>query len=124
MVIAGKLPGGTTNPAPRVECFIPSDSATGTGLIILPGGGYGGLAEHEGKGYAERFVTAETPPCFMWHTLEDVSVPAENSMLFASALRQRGVRFELHIYPHGRHGLGLGTPFKWADECVRWMNSL
>ena len=27
-------------------------SATGAAFIICPGGGYGGLAEHEGKGYA------------------------------------------------------------------------
>src|SRR5688572_33453942 len=29
------------------------DKRTGASMLILPGGGYGNLAEHEGKGYAE-----------------------------------------------------------------------
>src|SRR5690606_18982163 len=29
---------------------------TGATMLILPGGGYGNLAEHEGKGYAEWFA--------------------------------------------------------------------
>ncbi len=32
-------------------------AATGPAMVILPGGGYGGLAGHEGKGYAEWLVT-------------------------------------------------------------------
>ncbi len=31
--------------------------ATGAAMVILPGGGYGGLAAHEGKGYADWLVT-------------------------------------------------------------------
>ncbi len=31
--------------------------ATGAAMVILPGGGYGGLAGHEGKGYADWLVT-------------------------------------------------------------------
>jgi acetyl esterase/lipase len=31
--------------------------ATGAAIVILPGGGYGGLAGHEGKGYADWLVT-------------------------------------------------------------------
>ncbi len=31
--------------------------ATGAAMVILPGGGYGGLASHEGKGYADWLVT-------------------------------------------------------------------
>ena len=42
-------------------------------------------------------VGPDTPPCFLWHTGEDAAVPLENSMLFASALRARGVPFELHL---------------------------
>ncbi len=32
-------------------------NASGAAMVILPGGGYGGLAGHEGKGYADWFVT-------------------------------------------------------------------
>ncbi len=32
-------------------------NATGAAIVIFPGGGYGGLAAHEGKGYADWLVT-------------------------------------------------------------------
>lgn len=32
-------------------------NATGAAMVIFPGGGYGGLAPHEGKGYADWLVT-------------------------------------------------------------------
>jgi acetyl esterase/lipase len=72
-------------------------------------------------------VTTNTPPCFIWTTFEDKTVPMENSLLFASALRQCQVPFALHIYEHGRHGLGLAdqAPFNrvhpWANDCLFWL---
>lgn len=71
----------------------------------------------------EKSVTSQTPPSFIWHTLEDAVVPCENSMLFANALRQAGVPFELHIYQRGAHGKGLFSGHPWAEECTRWMNT-
>lgn len=241
--ITAQLSSGKSNPAPSVECWIPATNPHGVGLIILPGGGYQNLAQHEGAGYAEFFcqagiacfvvtyrlgsnnhrhpamledalaaietirtnageygidpeklgiigssagghlaahtltawhqyasdvslrpsfgilcypvilssglyahagsmrnlagespspalldslscekqVSDQTPPCFLWHTVEDESVPVENSLQFASALRQHQVPFELHVFPKGRHGLGLDTPFDWANACLRWI---
>ncbi len=57
----------------------------------------------------ENRVTKDVPPCFIWHTFEDPVVPVENSLLFATALKKAGVSTELHIFPHGGHGLGLAT---------------
>lgn len=57
----------------------------------------------------EKRVTENTPKTFLWHTLSDNSVPVENTLLFAEALREKDVSFELHIFPSGNHGLGLGT---------------
>lgn len=69
-------------------------------------------------------VTADTPPCFIWHTTADQAVPVENALLFASALRRAGVPFELHIYEQGRHGLGLPAAGKgappWDTACLAW----
>ena len=237
----GALPGATSGPSPEIVCWPAQGEATGAGLVIFPGGGYGKLAEHEGAGYAEYFsaagiasfvvryrlgteghrhpamledayaavsqvrlraagfgvdpgkvgvmgssagghlaahalvawggygeavrpdfgalcypvilsqgeyahrgsmlnllgegaddgalaavscesrVDGRTPPCFLWHTGEDEAVPQENSLAFAAALRRNGVPFELHLYPRGRHGLGLGTDFDWGAECLRWI---
>ncbi|MDD3276870.1 MAG: alpha/beta hydrolase [Kiritimatiellales bacterium] len=72
----------------------------------------------------EKQVSPETPPCFIWHTSDDPVVPVKNSLLFASALSRNKVPFELHIYPHGRHGLGLTAPFDWAADCLRWLGAL
>lgn len=77
----------------------------------------------------ELHVTTNTPPCFLWSTADDKSVPVENSLMFASALRRAKVPFALHIYPHGKHGLGLGTregydPAKflpWTRELELWL---
>ena len=70
-------------------------------------------------------VTKDTPPTFLWHTVEDKAVPVENSLLFASALRRAGVPFSLHIYELGAHGLGLGRPGRpappWADQLLYWL---
>ena len=75
-------------------------------------------------------VTSNTPPCFIWSTGEDKTVPVENSLLFAEALRKAGVPFDLHIYQKGPHGLGLGTrewnPEKrhpWTADCVFWLRA-
>lgn len=72
----------------------------------------------------EQQVTPQTPPCFLWHTVEDAAVPVENSLTFAAALRAQGVPFELHIYPQGRHGLGLNTELPWARDCLRWLGEV
>lgn len=79
----------------------------------------------------ELHVTEETPPVFLWHTFEDKTVPVENSLQFADALRKAGVTFDLHVYQKGGHGMGLGireyAPDKisrmhpWTEDCIYWL---
>jgi acetyl esterase/lipase len=74
----------------------------------------------------EKQVTPQTPPCFIWHTWEDKGVKAENSLAFATALREKGVPFDLHIYQKGGHGMGLGKDGKgglhpWTTDCLFWL---
>jgi len=70
-------------------------------------------------------VTSETPPTFLWHTNEDSGVPPENSAVFYLALRKAKVPAEMHIFEHGRHGLGLAKQIpgvsSWPDRVVDWM---
>lgn len=66
-------------------------------------------------------VTTDTPPTFLWHTMEDTAVPAQNSMLFALALQKNKIPYELHIYEKGRHGIGLANGHPWTDQCLRWL---
>jgi acetyl esterase/lipase len=83
----------------------------------------------------ERQVAKDTPPAFLAHTNADTDVPAENSLLFALALRKAGVPVELHLFEHGQHGLGLGggtAQFKiapdpafqmWPKLCETWLRN-
>ena len=41
-------------------------------------------------------ITPDTPPVFVWHTMEDRTVPVENTLLLLSALRRAGVACEAH----------------------------
>jgi len=242
--LTAHLHSSTTNAAPQIDVYLASEPKTDIGIIILPGGGYRKLAEHEGKAYAEFFqqhgiscfvvnyrlgpqgfkhpamledalaaietmreksteldikklgimgssagghlaahsitayqtysspytlradfailcypvvsmsnefthagscehllgstastelkqatspelnVSTSTPPCFIWHTLEDASVAVENSFLFAQALRDKGCSLELHIYAKGPHALGLKSEFTWYEDCLRWLKTL
>jgi acetyl esterase/lipase len=73
-------------------------------------------------------VTKETPPTFLVHTTDDKTVPVENSLLFYQALKDNNVPVEMHIYPTGEHGfgLGVGTGYleSWTDRLVDWMRAL
>lgn len=73
----------------------------------------------------EQQVRADTPPCFVWHTAEDEPVPAENGIQFYSALLRNKVPAELHVFPEGRHGIGLGKdvpgPNQWPELCHNWL---
>jgi acetyl esterase/lipase len=75
----------------------------------------------------EKAVTAETPPTFLFHTAEDKGVPAENSLVYISALIRAGVPAELHLFETGRHGIGLGADQpgakKWPELCVTWLRN-
>lgn len=82
----------------------------------------------------ETRVTPQTPPTFLWHTADDSGVPVENSLLFAMALRKAKVPFALHVFPHGRHGLGLGREDRldpksqevkqWPAICAEWLRAI
>ncbi|MGX6607163.1 alpha/beta hydrolase, partial [Micromonosporaceae bacterium Da 78-11] len=65
-----------------------------------------GRMELRGELSPARQVDGRTCPMFLWATAEDPP-GFPNALAFASALFEAGVAVELHIYPHGRHGLGL-----------------
>jgi acetyl esterase/lipase len=74
----------------------------------------------------EARIDADTPPTFLWHTADDASVAVEHSLDATAALRRHHVPVELHVYPSGRHGLGLapGHPAgAWPGALVPWLAS-
>lgn len=83
----------------------------------------------------EKQVSGDTPRTFLWHTMEDTTVPMENSLLFLMALRRNGIPAEYHLFPYGKHGIGLGNELTagadgsgivpcadcWSELAVKWL---
>ncbi|MBR2650060.1 MAG: alpha/beta hydrolase [Clostridia bacterium] len=83
-------------------------------------------------------VSADSSPMFIWHTVEDKTVPVEGSLLLALALTRAGVPYKLSVYPYGPHGIALssevtlcGNPNmlqplaeSWRSEADEWMRTL
>ncbi len=81
----------------------------------------------------ETQVTPDTPPTFIWHTYDDGCVPVQNALMLATTLREQNIPLELHIWPHGDHGLALAndqtdrnTPTcqPWPELAATWLHSL
>jgi acetyl esterase/lipase len=74
---------------------------------------------------AERFVTSDTPPGFLFATVDDPYVPIENTTMLFAAMRANQVQGEMHIFERGGHGFGLRLPStapaaSWPDLLLRW----
>ncbi|MDR1599507.1 MAG: alpha/beta hydrolase [Oscillospiraceae bacterium] len=69
----------------------------------------------------DTLVSEDTPPAFIWHTAEDPVVPVENALLFAAAMSAHKRPFALHVFPYGRHGVGLGEDIPLARDWPRLM---
>jgi len=73
----------------------------------------------------ETQVSSETPPTFLFHTGEDKVVPVENSLAYYQACLRAGVPAELHVFPAGRHGVGLARELQgaqqWPELCAQWL---
>jgi acetyl esterase/lipase len=67
----------------------------------------------------DRQVSADTPPVFLAHALDDRAVPPENSLAMLAALRAKGIAVECHLFENGGHGFGLvpepAAPAHWPD---------
>lgn len=76
----------------------------------------------------ETLVTPASPPMFLWHTAEDAAVPVEHSYLLAQSLASNGVPHSAHVFPRGRHGLGLaqdaGAASAWPALAAMWLDEL
>jgi acetyl esterase/lipase len=72
----------------------------------------------------EKQVTAQTPPAFITHALDDTVVVPENSRLFYNALKTAGVEAKYLELPSGGHGLnGYKGPSwdAWQAQSLEWL---
>src|SRR5213594_2765461 len=98
--------GQAEKDTPTLTPFLPAaEKATGAAFIICPGGGYGGLAEHEGKGYAlwfnehgagrilehDRVAVASRAETILEDKARDAVLIEPQRVAFAFVLRQAAV---------------------------------
>lgn len=86
----------------------------------------------------DRHVDANTVPAFFMHTTDDPIVPVKNALNMAAALSAQGIPYEMHIYPHGPHGMALANEVtaggqdrfvdsaiaQWVPQAAYWMKHL
>lgn len=74
--------------------------------------------------YSNEFqVTADTPPVFLAHAIDDKPVPIQNSRQFAAAMKYHKLPVELLELPTGGHGLnGCKGPLweQWKAAALVW----
>ena len=63
----------------------------------------------------EKYVTKEIPPCFIWQTATDGTVPVQNSYLLAQKCLEEGVPFAHHVFSEGVHGMSVATE-DWLER--------
>ncbi len=72
----------------------------------------------------EQMVSGNTPPTFIVLAGDDTVVKPENSLYLWNALRNNGVRTELHVYQKGEHGFLKEPPFsEWFGRVCFWLSS-
>lgn len=84
---------------------------------------------------ANKLVTTNTPPTFIWATFEDKLVDVSHSLCYAQELKKHNIPFELHIFENGGHGLSLANQASasaksemnpsvaiWQDLALTWLD--
>ena len=82
-------------------------------------------------------VGSDHPPAFLWATGEDATVPVQNTLDYAAALKRAGVPAELHLFARGPHAMGLADresardqahynphAAAWHGLCVDWLKGV
>ena len=116
----------------RPDAFIPCYAVVSFGAFTHRGSRESLLGQENADNWElvrkfsnELHITPDTPEAFIWHTAADQAVPVENSLNLALALSAQGVPYEMHIFPQGRHGLGLAEEFEdvkqWVPLLQKWL---
>ena len=104
---------------------------TMSGKYSHSGSGKRLLGEDPSKELIKRFsseqnVTPKTPRAFLVHAADDW-VPVANSRIYAAALEEAKVPYELHVFSKGGHGFGMRKPDepvgKWPSLLEAWMGA-
>jgi acetyl esterase/lipase len=81
-----------------------------------------GLEIDESKSL-EKLVNDKTLPTIIWTTKTDQTVPYENSLVFADALKKHNIKHFLKVYDDGVHGLSLANEVTRIKKYENSVNS-
>lgn len=72
-------------------------------------------------------VSKDTPPTFLAHAYDDKICHVSESTLYAQKLFESKVPVEMHLFPKGGHGFGLGSKNvgtdQWVQLFINWIKS-
>ena len=72
-------------------------------------------------------VSTDTPPAFLVHAYDDDVCNVEESTLYAKKLFEHNVSVEMHLFPKGGHGFGMGRKEdgtdQWLHLFVNWLKT-
>ena len=78
----------------------------------------------------DKNIIENSAPAFIMHSSNDQLVNVRNSLCLADALAEKGILFEMHIYPDAPHGVALANEItqcgnkKWVDASIaKWVES-
>ena len=73
-------------------------------------------------------VTKETPPTFIVQARDDNVDSVKNSQVYYRALKEVGVRVEMHLFAHGGHAFGLRRTklpiTAWPELAEKWLGTI
>ncbi|SHE84048.1 alpha/beta hydrolase [Chryseobacterium sp. OV279] len=75
----------------------------------------------------EKLVNSNMPVTFLAQAMDDPISSVDNSLLLYSALKKVNVKAEMHLFPTGGHGWGLGkkgsSVAAWPELFKTWMKN-
>lgn len=81
--------------------------------------------EEEKKNRLIDLVSEDTPAAFLVHAYDDEVCKVEESTLYAQKLFDHQVPVEMHLFPKGGHGFGIGRAEdgtdQWVNLFIKWL---
>jgi len=76
--------------------------------------------------YSNEFhVSENTPPTILFHAQNDPAVNPLNSLLFYEQMMKHHVKGSLHMFPEGKHNIGIynesSLTDEWKNICNKWL---
>jgi hypothetical protein len=118
-------------------------------VLVLPGGGYYITSDREAEPVAKAFFAAGMNAFVLRYSVKEEAVgyaPLLDAAMAIKYIRDRAeewnidknkIPFELHVFPHGAHGLSTATsevapndamamPYvaRWVEMAIKWIDEI